>query len=191
MQSQARIDKAAVDCQLKIRKRLRTLTATLARPTEPKESETTATKLPKLELPALHGDILCWKNFWEQLCPGSRSIYHSQRRKLMYLQNAIKNKSTKSLITGHEIEWTLQQSHQVSPGKIWSPMTNPSNACASYCWSYSLEGWHRKGDTRPTGPRSTTSESTQVAMPQAISSLHNFFVGDETRLHHNVQVAKA
>ena len=58
MQSQARVDKAAFDCQLKIRKCLRTLTATPAKSTEPKASKTIATKLPKLELPTFHCDIL-------------------------------------------------------------------------------------------------------------------------------------
>ena len=53
MQNQAQLDKAAFDCQLRIKKRLRALTIT---PT--KASETTATKLPKLELPTFHGDIL-------------------------------------------------------------------------------------------------------------------------------------
>ena len=63
MQNQAQLDKAAFDCQLRIKKRLRALITT---PT--KASETTATKLPKLELPTFHGDILQWKNFWEQFC---------------------------------------------------------------------------------------------------------------------------
>ena len=46
MQNQAQVDKAAFDCQLRIKKRLHALITT---PT--KASETTATKLPKLELP--------------------------------------------------------------------------------------------------------------------------------------------
>ena len=101
MQSQARVDKAAFDCQLKIRKRLRTLTTTPAKSTEPKMSEITATKLPKLELPTFHGDILRWKNFWEQYCVSvhDRSTIPKEE-KLMYLQNAIKDKTAKSLIAG-------------------------------------------------------------------------------------------
>ena len=51
MQNQVRVEKAAFDCQLRIKKRLRALTTT---PT--KASEATATKLPKLELPTFHGD---------------------------------------------------------------------------------------------------------------------------------------
>ena len=101
MQAQARVDKAAFDCQLVIRKRLRTLTATTAKSTEPKASETIATKLPKLELPTFHGDILRWKNFWEQFCVSvhDRSTIPKEE-KLMYLQNTIKDKTAKSLIAG-------------------------------------------------------------------------------------------
>ena len=59
MHNQAQVDKAAFDCLLKIKKRLRALT-----PTPTKASETSTTKLPKLELPTFHGDILRWKYFW-------------------------------------------------------------------------------------------------------------------------------
>ena len=96
MQNQAQLDKAAFDCQLRIKKRLRALTIT---PT--KASETTATKLPKLELPTFHGDILQWKNFWEQFCVSVHDrATIPKEEKLMYLQNAIKDKTAKSLIAG-------------------------------------------------------------------------------------------
>lgn len=72
MQNQAQVDKAAFDCQLRIKKCLRALITT---PT--KASETTTTKLPKLEVPTFHSDILQWKNFWE-LRLSSRSSNHSQ-----------------------------------------------------------------------------------------------------------------
>ena len=61
MQDHSRVEKLAFDCLLKIKKRLRTV----ATPST-KVNEATATKLPKLELPTFHGDILRWKNFWEQ-----------------------------------------------------------------------------------------------------------------------------
>jgi len=48
---------------LNVKKRLRTFATPV-----PKPSESTATKLPRLELPTFHGDILKWKNFWEQFC---------------------------------------------------------------------------------------------------------------------------
>ena len=66
-----------------------------------KPSEPTATKLPKLELPTFHGDIFSWKNFWEQFYVS----FHNRtsipkEEKLMYLQNAIKDKTAKDLIVG-------------------------------------------------------------------------------------------
>ena len=79
-----------------IKKRLCALTTT---PT--KASEATAAKLPKLELPTFHGDILQGKNFWEQFYVS----VHDQatipkEENLMYLQNAIKDETAKSLIAG-------------------------------------------------------------------------------------------
>ena len=96
MQNQAQVDKAAFDCQLRIKKHLHALITT---PT--KASETTATKLPKLEPPTFHGDILQLKNFWEQFCV---SVHNRatipKEEKLIYMQNAIKDKTAKSLIAG-------------------------------------------------------------------------------------------
>ena len=63
MQTQARTDKAVFDCLLKVKKQLRVLIVNSTKPNEP-----IATKLPKLELPTFHGDILSWKNVWEQFC---------------------------------------------------------------------------------------------------------------------------
>ena len=63
MQDQASTDWALFKCLLSIKKRLHS--ATSPRTTA---SEVTTTKLPKLELPTFHGDILRWKNFWEQFC---------------------------------------------------------------------------------------------------------------------------
>ncbi len=95
MQDQTQLDKAVFDCLLNVKKRLRSNVAT------PRAvSDTTATKLPKLELPTFNGNILLWKNFWEQFCD---SVHHRPtipKEKLMYLQNAIKNKTAKSLIGG-------------------------------------------------------------------------------------------
>ena len=94
MQDQTQADKLAFNCLVLIKKRLRSNTA-------PKttSSEATATKLPKLELPTFHGDILRWKNFWEQLSVHEWASIPKEE-KLMYLQNAIKDKSAKNLIAG-------------------------------------------------------------------------------------------
>lgn len=75
MQEQARTEKAVFDNLLLIKKRLCSSTAS---PTT--ASEATVTKLPKLELPAFHGDMLLWRNifvFWctiEQVFPRKRSL---------------------------------------------------------------------------------------------------------------------
>ena len=58
MKDQARADKALFDCLLSIRKRLLSSATPHA-----VAGAATATKLPKLELPTFHGDILRWKNF--------------------------------------------------------------------------------------------------------------------------------
>ena len=58
MQTQVRTDKSVFDCLLKVKKQLRVLIVNSTKP-----NEHTATKLPKLELPTLHGDILSWQNF--------------------------------------------------------------------------------------------------------------------------------
>ena len=90
------MDKAAFDCLLKIKKRLRTLATTSTKASEP-----TATKLPKLELPTFHGDMLYWKTFWEQFCVSVHDRTNiPKEEKLMYLQNAIKDRTAKSLIAG-------------------------------------------------------------------------------------------
>ena len=96
MQDHSRVEKLAFDCLLQIKKRLRTV----ATPST-KVNEATATKLPKLELPTFHGDILRWKNFWEQFCVSVHDRLNiPKEEKLMYLQNAIKDKTAKNLIAG-------------------------------------------------------------------------------------------
>ena len=73
MQDQTQADKLAFDCLVLIKKRLRSNTAS-----KTTSSEAIATKLPKLELPTFHGDILWWKNFWEQFCVSVRAVEYTQ-----------------------------------------------------------------------------------------------------------------
>ena len=96
MQDQTLGERVVFGHLLKIKKHLRGLATT---PT--KATEAFATKLPKLELPTFHGDILRWKNFWEQFCVFVHNRMNiPKEEKLMYLQNVIKDKTAKSLIAG-------------------------------------------------------------------------------------------
>ena len=58
-------------------------------------------KLPKLDVPTFSGDVLHWKQFWEQF---SVSVYDhsnlSDAKKLIYLQQAIKDGSARNTIEG-------------------------------------------------------------------------------------------
>ena len=96
MQDLTKVDKMAFDCLLTIKKRLRSITA----PTTA-AGVATVSKLPKLDLPTFHGELLLWKNFWEQFCVSVHDrTTIPKEEKLMYLQNAIKDKTTKNLIAG-------------------------------------------------------------------------------------------
>ena len=97
MEDLARMDKAVFDCLLVIKKCLRSSVAFPAT-----AGGSAVTKLPKLELPTFHGDILQWKNFWEQFCISvhDRNNIPKEEKLMMYLQNAIKDKTAKCLITG-------------------------------------------------------------------------------------------
>ncbi|XP_064396444.1 uncharacterized protein LOC135343372 [Halichondria panicea] len=96
MRDLAKTERTVFTCIITIKKRLCSINAPAAMP-----SETSVTKLPKLELPTFQGDILRWKNFWEQFCV---SVHERttipKEEKLMYLQNAIKDKTAKNIIAG-------------------------------------------------------------------------------------------
>lgn len=82
MQDQSRAEMAAFDCLLVIKKCLRSIPASSAT-----AREATTTKLPKLELPAFHGDVVQWKNFWEQFCISVHAppVQYSQEREVNVL----------------------------------------------------------------------------------------------------------
>ena len=58
-------------------------------------------RLPKLAVPTFDGNILHWRQFWEQFCV---SVHNrpslSNAEKLVYLQHALKDGSAKSIIAG-------------------------------------------------------------------------------------------
>ena len=61
-------------------------------------AQTSATKLPKLEVPAFHGDILQWKKLLGTICV---SVYDrsdlTKAEKLVYRKNSVKDKTAKGL----------------------------------------------------------------------------------------------
>ena len=85
MQAKAQVDKLVFECLLTIKKCLCSSTVTHVATS----SETSATKLPKLEVPAFHGDILNGKTFGNnfvflfmtvQISPRQRSWYICKTR---------------------------------------------------------------------------------------------------------------
>lgn len=70
-------------------------------PTTTTDVERNGVKLPKLDVPTFDGDILNWRQFWEQF---SISVHGSKRlsdvEKLVYLQQAIKGGSARNAIEG-------------------------------------------------------------------------------------------
>lgn len=58
-------------------------------------------KLPKLEVPKFDGNILHWKQFLEQFCVSVHQRSNlSNAEKLIYLQRALEDGNTRSVIGG-------------------------------------------------------------------------------------------
>ena len=58
-------------------------------------------KLPKLEVPTFDGDVLHWRQFWEQFSISVHDHSHlTDVEKLVYLRQAVKNGSAKNAIEG-------------------------------------------------------------------------------------------
>ena len=63
--------------------------------------ESSGVKLPKLDVPTFDGNILNWKQFWEQFTVFVHKRFSlSNAEKLVYLQQAIKDGPAKSSIEG-------------------------------------------------------------------------------------------
>ena len=64
-------------------------------------SDISGVRLPKLEVPTFDGNIIHWKQFWEQF---SISVHDraslSNAEKIVYLQHALKDGSAKNAIEG-------------------------------------------------------------------------------------------
>ena len=63
--------------------------------------DSTGVKLPKLDVPTFDGNIVHWKQFWDQF---SVSVHNrtnlSSAEKIVYLQHAIKDGSARNAIEG-------------------------------------------------------------------------------------------
>ena len=69
--------------------------------TNPLIADGRGVRLPKLEVPTFDGDVLHWKQFWEQFSiSGHDRSNLSNAEKLVYLQQAVKNGSAKNTIEG-------------------------------------------------------------------------------------------
>ena len=95
---QETLEKAIFDCLVKIKKQLATSSGH-GSPTPSSDSK--GVKLPKLDVPTFDGNILHWRNFWEQfrISVHDRSNL-SDSEKLVYLQHSLKNGSARSVIEG-------------------------------------------------------------------------------------------
>ena len=99
IRTQDEIEQTIFRCSVAIRKRL--CASTDATTCDTPTSRAPGAKLPKLEVPTFDGDILKWKSFWDQF---SVSIHKrsdlTAAEKMVYLQNALKDKTAKSTIEG-------------------------------------------------------------------------------------------
>ena len=89
------------DCSLKVKELLAQSTTPTSSSSTHTPSESTGLKLPKLDVPTFNGNVLQWRNFWEQfvISVHSRPTL-SDSEKLVYLQQALQGGSAKSAVEG-------------------------------------------------------------------------------------------
>ena len=91
-ESEASISKIIFDTSLQIRRSLQ-MPVSIA-PTE-------GIKLPKIDVPTFNGDIMNWRNFWEQYEVSIHSRTHlSDPEKLTYLRQSLKDSPARHVIEG-------------------------------------------------------------------------------------------
>lgn len=67
----------------------------------PATSKNSGVNLPKIDVPTFDGDILHWRQFWDQFCISVHERTNfSNAEKLVYLQHALKGGSAKATIEG-------------------------------------------------------------------------------------------
>ena len=93
-----RLEKLLFECSHQLKK---LLGSHLSEPTTVTSSDSSGVKLPKLDVPTFDGNILNWKQFWEQFAVSVHDRSNlSNAEKLVYLQQAIKNGPAKTSIEG-------------------------------------------------------------------------------------------
>ena len=81
--------------------RVRKLLSPRETPATTTHTDVSRVKLPKLDIPTFNGDLLNWKQFWEQFCVAVHNRTSiSNAEKLAYLRNALKDGTAKSVIEG-------------------------------------------------------------------------------------------
>ena len=95
---QVEVEKRVFDCSLKIKKLLQSQ-ANLT--TSSSASSGRGVRLPKLDVPTFDGNILNWRTFWDQFLVSVHDRTNlSESKKLVYLQQALKEGSAKRAIEG-------------------------------------------------------------------------------------------
>ena len=90
----SKLEDTLFECFSKIRKLLKSGSSSTT-------SRVSGVRLPKIEVPTFEGDILQWKQFWEQFCV---SVHDrdtlADAEKMVYLRHALKNGSAKAIVEG-------------------------------------------------------------------------------------------
>ena len=85
----------------KLLKTCKTSESTTTMTTTQSDSTGLGVRLPKLAVPTFDGNILHWRQFWEQFCVSIHNRPNlSNAEKLVYLQHALKDGSAKPIIEG-------------------------------------------------------------------------------------------
>ena len=94
----AKLEKLHFSCSHKVRKLLNSHSpSSVSAPA----ADGKGLKLPKLEVPTLDGNVLHWRQFWEQFSISVHDRSHlTDVEKLVYLRQAVKNGSAKNAIEG-------------------------------------------------------------------------------------------
>ena len=99
-EEQSSVESAIFECSLAIKKQLHSNREEDGSPTT-SSTNSSGVRLPKLEVPTFDGDVLNWKNFWQQfqISVHDRSNL-TNTEKLVYLQNSLKGGTARHTIEG-------------------------------------------------------------------------------------------